>query len=205
MGDSNQEIFLETTLKNYHFSNILEIGSKDYGNSSQFRKLLNFKNYIGVDLESGKGVDLVLNLEEGVGPLKNKKFDLIILCSIIEHSKKPWLIGENIQSVLSDSGIIYSAHPWVWRYHKYPDDYFRFSPNGIKTIFDKIKYWLDPIYATNKDGDFYSFAKNEGVDNDLAIINNQTGVKYLPYLQTLMLVTNSLEIFDDLKTQNPEL
>jgi hypothetical protein len=86
MGDRNQEVFLQNSLKKYHFSNILEIGSKDYGNSSQFRKLLNYENYIGVDLEDGKGVDLVLNLEEGLGPLINKKFDLIILCSIIEHS-----------------------------------------------------------------------------------------------------------------------
>jgi SAM-dependent methyltransferase len=205
MGDKNQSIFAENVFKQNKFQNILEIGSKNYGNTEPFRKILNYDKYIGVDLSEGDGVDLVVNLEDGLGPLENKKFDLIIMCSIIEHSKRPWNLAENICSIFSEHGVLYSAHPWVWRYHKYPDDYFRFSPQGIKEIFHPLQFWLDPLYATNKQGDFYSFAKNEEIDNHLSIIHPQTNVKYLPYLQTLMVGTNSKRMFEKLKKENPEL
>lgn len=205
MGDINQTIFAEKVFKKMKFQNILEIGSKNYGNAQPFRKILNYDEYIGVDLVEGDGVDLVVNLEDGLGPLESKKFDLIILCSIIEHSKRPWRLAENICSLISEHGMVYSSHPWVWRYHKYPDDYFRFSPQGIKEIFHPLQFWLDPLYSTNKQGDFYSFAKNEEVDNHMSIIHPQTKVKYLPYLQTLMVGTNSKKIFEKLKIENPEL
>lgn len=202
MGDINQKYFLQNTLKNFS-GRVLEVGSKDYGNTIDFRSILNADEYIGVDLESGKNVDQVVNFEDGIGELQGS-FDLVILCSILEHSKKPWLIAANVQRVLSPNGLIFLAHPWVWRYHKYPDDYYRFSPSGIKALFDEISFWLDPLYSTNKPGDFYSFAKNESVDNHLSILTEQ-GVKYLPYLQTLMMGCKSPDIFEQLKKDNPEL
>jgi len=205
MGDINQNIFINKVLKQKKFNKILEIGSKNYGNTQPFREILDYEKYVGVDLSEGDGVDLIVNLEEELGPLSNERFDLIILCSILEHSKKPWKLGESISSVLSNDGILYSSHPWVWRYHKYPDDYFRFSPQGIKEIFSSIKFWLDPLYSTNKPGDFYSFTQNEEVDNHLSFIHPVSKVKYLPYLQTLMIGTNSKKVFDDLKKENPEV
>jgi len=37
--------------------------------------------------------------------------------------------------------------PWVWRYHAYPDDYFRFSWRGIETLFPEFS-WSDKHYST---------------------------------------------------------
>ena len=67
--------------------------SKDYGNTQPFRELFSHCEYVGVDLEDGKNVDYVVNLEEDLGPIKDQKFDLIIICSVLEHSPRPWVLA----------------------------------------------------------------------------------------------------------------
>jgi hypothetical protein len=196
MGDVNQFIFAQRVFKGFA-GRVLEIGSKDYGDTQPFRELFKHCDYVGVDLESGVNVDQVVNLEEDLGPLRDQKFDLIIICSVLEHSPKPWVMASNIQNLLSEQGVIYSCHPWVWRYHKYPDDYFRFSPKGIQAIFDQVTLWLPSMYSTYKPGEFLSFSQDEGIDNKMAQMDNQ-GRKYLPYLQTVIVGTRDALRFANL-------
>lgn len=169
---------------------VLEIGSKDYGNTQPFRELFANPEYVGVDLDAGKNVDFVVDLEKGLGPLAGQKFDLIVICPVLEHSPRPGVLAENIQTVLAENGALMSCHPWVWRYHKYPDDYFRFSPKGIMALFPELKFWLPMFYASSVQGEFFSFSDDDGVDNNLAYFN-QEGRKYLPYLQSMMTGTRS--------------
>lgn len=196
MGDVNQFLYAQRVLGKIQ-GRVLEIGSKDYGNTQPFRELFKDCEYVGVDLEDGKNVDYVVDLEKGVGPLQGQKFDLIIICSVLEHSPKPWVLAENIQSVLSDTGALYSCHPWVWRYHKYPEDYFRFSPKAIASLFDQLPFWLPSLYSTYREGEFLSFAQDEGIDNKMAVMDEQ-GRKYLPYLQTVMVGTKHPKTYADL-------
>lgn len=196
MGDVNQFLFAQRVFRGFS-GRVLEIGSKDYGNTQPFRELFGHCDYVGVDLEDGKNVDYVVNLEEDLGPIKDQKFDLIIICSVLEHSPRPWVLAANIQTLLSERGVIYSCHPWVWRYHKYPDDYFRFSPKGIQVLFDQLTLWLPMMYSTYKQGEFLSFSQDEGIDNKMAQMDDQ-GRKYLPYLQTVMVGTRDTLRFADL-------
>jgi hypothetical protein len=187
MGDLNQLIFAKKALNNFK-GRVLEIGSKNYGSTQNFRDLFPDNEYIGVDLESGPNVDLVHNIENGLGPLESQKFDLIIICSVLEHTPTPWILANNIQKLMSQTAAVYSCHPWVWRYHKYPDDYFRFSPKGIQSLFSGLNCWLPQYYATYKQGEFLPFSKN-----DFAIFDAH-GRKFLPYLQTIMLGSNSEDL-----------
>lgn len=189
MGDLNQLLYTKAVFGGFN-GRILEVGSKNYGNTQPFRDLFKGCEYVGIDLEAGDNVDHVVNLEDGVGPVAGRQFDLIIICSVLEHSKRPWVIAEHIQSVLAPEGAVLSCHPWVWRYHKYPDDYFRFSPKGIMALFPKLQHWLPALYATSVQGEFVSFADNEGIDNKLALFND-AGRKHLPYLQSMMTGTAS--------------
>lgn len=189
MGSTNQLLFAKKIFSGFN-GRILEIGSKNYGSTQNFRELLNTHEYIGVDLEPGPNVDLVLNIENGLGPLENEKFDLVIICSVLEHTPRPWILANNIQELMSESSVLYSCHPWVWRYHKYPDDYFRFSPRGIQSLFSSLKYWLPEYYATYKTGEFLPFSKKNGIDDEMAIFDSH-GRKFLPYLETVMVGSNS--------------
>jgi hypothetical protein len=197
MGDINQLIFAKKLFSDFKGS-VLEVGSKNYGNTQNFRQLIPSNNYTGIDLEDGENVDVVHNLENGLGPLKRKKFDLVIICSVLEHSPQPWILANSIQKLMNKDSILYSCHPFVWRYHKYPDDYFRFSPRGIQALFGKLPFWLPEVYSTIKQGEFLSFAKDNGIDNKLAK-HDSDGRKYLPYLQTIMVGCSSEKISQNLR------
>jgi len=189
MGDINQLIY-GSSIFDGREKRVLEVGSKDYGNTQNYRDLFQSSEYIGVDLESGKNVDLVHDLSKDTGDLQKDSFDLIIICSVLEHCEKPWKLAENLELLLSETGVIFTSHPWVWRYHKYPEDYFRFSPQGVKSLFGSIHFWLPSLYSSYKENEFFCFDQHPDVDNQLAQFDQQ-GRKYLPYLQTLMLGTRS--------------
>lgn len=191
MGDRNQIIFLQRHLPQVS-GPILEIGSKDYGSTSTFRDIYPDCPYIGIDMEAGAGVDAVVDMEAGIGPLTEEHFELAVCCSVLEHVAKPWKMAENITRVVAKGGRLYMSVPWVWRYHPYPDDYFRFSFRGVAALFPDFD-WGTPYYSTNVEGEFIAITEeNKGADNKLAQFGpakNPASAprKYLPYLMVNML------------------
>src|SRR5215212_6786125 len=169
MGDVNQLKYLKRVLPVAE-GPILEIGSKDYGNTTSFRDVYSGE-YIGVDMEAGKGVDVVVDLTLGAGALPTDYFGLGICCSVLEHVRKPWLFAEHLTSVIRDHGSLYISVPWVWRYHAYPDDYFRFSWRGIEELFPRFD-WTNIFYSTTVPGEFFDIESDQGVDDSLAVMIN---------------------------------
>lgn len=190
MGDINQTIYLQKFLPAVD-GPVLEIGSKDYGNTSSFRNVYTQNEYVGIDMEDGKNVDHVVDLVAGVGPLKERHFGLAICCSVLEHVTRPWVMAENITRLIRPGGVLYMSVPWVWRYHPYPDDYYRFSFKGIKELFPGFA-WDQIYYSSTVPGEFFPLTEeNLGIDNQLAMAAEtpQGKRKYLPYLMVNMLGT----------------
>ena len=191
MGDINQLLFLRKKVPTCD-GPVLEIGSKDYGNTSSFRQFYSTCRYVGVDLEAGKGVDIVADLTGGIASLPENHFALAICCSVLEHVHKPWLMAENITRLLRPGGQLYVSVPWVWRYHPYPDDYFRFSFRGVRSLFEQFE-WQTAYYSTTAEGDFYPIDESQpGIDNTMAVMVKSQGDrkrKYLPYLMVNMIGT----------------
>jgi SAM-dependent methyltransferase len=188
VGDVNQRIFLSRALPRAG-GPVLEVGSKDYGNTTTFRDVFTADEYIGIDLSPGKDVDRVLDLAAGTGDLPDGHFALAICCSVLEHVRRPWEMAANITRLLRPGGALYVAVPWVWRYHPYPDDYFRFSWRGIAEIFPGIT-WSRMAYSTTAADEFFDITGDGfGIDNGLAkFVETPKGQrKYLPYLQVHML------------------
>jgi hypothetical protein len=81
MGDLNQ---LDFVLENRGCVKgpVLEIGSRDYGNTNDFRPYFPTLSYLGVDMEPGQGVDLVCDfvdpLETIEARLRGARFRTVI-------------------------------------------------------------------------------------------------------------------------------
>lgn len=192
MGDINQIHYLRKHLPRVD-GPIIEVGSKDYGSTSSFRETYRDVEYIGVDLDAGKGVDVVADLTQGTGSLPLGHFALGICCSVMEHVRRPWLMAQSITTLIRPGGHLYISVPWVWRYHPYPDDYFRISWRGVIELFPQFDWESNKMfYSTNVPGDFHAIDPlNPGVDNSLSM-NAETPAgrrKYLPYLMVNMLGT----------------
>ncbi len=141
MGDQNQLLYLQRFALEADNA-ILEIGSKDYGSTVPFRQHIKHREYVGLDMAAGPGVDVVGDISKELCGLPEGHFSLVICCSVLEHVERPWMMAENITRLTRPGGRLYMSVPWVWRYHAYPDDYVRFSWRGIDTLLPEFS-WSD--------------------------------------------------------------
>lgn len=188
MGDLNQLAYLKRVMPRVDGA-VLEVGSKDYGSTASFRDFYAGARYVGIDMEDGRNVDLIVDLTQGHEGLATDEFALGICCSVLEHVRRPWIFAEELSDVISPGGSLYMSVPWVWRYHPYPDDYFRFSWRGVMELFPRFE-WRHICYSTNVPGEFIDITQeNTGADNAMAAMAEtpQGKRKYLPYLMVNML------------------
>jgi hypothetical protein len=120
----------------------LIVGSHVYPGRVDRRPL--FKSVLGVDMVEGEGVDVVCDLEE---PNDLGTFSHIECLSVLEHSRRPWLLAANLEQMLEPSGTLFVAVPFAWRIHAYPDDYWRMTPAGVRSLFPDIAWQAMAICA----------------------------------------------------------
>ena len=143
MGDTNQLLFAKS-FANIVKGPILEVGSRDYGNTQNFRGLFAKEQYLGIDMQAGKGVDQVLDLADDFesidSALQGKRFKTIICMSVLEHCRDPFKMAKNIQALMADDGILLISVPFSWEIHGFPDDYWRFTPSGVRMLFQELDF-----------------------------------------------------------------
>lgn len=120
----------------------LIVGSQIYAGKEDRRK--RYADAVGADMLDGPGVDVVVDLEETIP--EDWSFSHIECMSVLEHSRRPWLLAANLQAMLEAGGTIFVAVPFCWRYHAYPNDFFRFTFQGIQALFPQI-LWGASAYA----------------------------------------------------------
>lgn len=125
---------------------VLIAGSKVYPGRRDRRKV--YENAVGIDQEEGEGVDIVADLENPLLVYVGR-FHHIECWSVLEHAKRPWLIAQNLESMLTPMGSIHITVPFVWRIHGYPSDYWRFTIEAIRELFPRIE-WQTLLYAHTK-------------------------------------------------------
>jgi len=123
----------------------LIVGSRVYTGREDRRGL--YAEALGVDAVDGPGVDLVWNLEEPLSGLGQfGQFDHVECRSVLEHSRRPWLLAENIERLMLEGATLDLSVPFVWSLHAYPSDLFRFTAEGVRALFPSIK-WQALRYA----------------------------------------------------------
>jgi hypothetical protein len=164
MGDVNQLMFVKS-LAGQLMGPVLEVGSRDYGNTQNFRALFEGAEYLGIDMQAGKGVDMVLDLTEEFDVLdrclEGRRFRTIICMSVLEHCRDPFRMAQNIDRLLDDGGTLVVGAPFVWELHGFPDDYWRFTPNGIRVLFPNLDFsTVQGAAFTGRKGDSASLDGN---------------------------------------------
>ena len=143
MGDRNQFTVIERN-RDLVRGPILEVGAKDYGSTPDFRSLFPGCAYVGVDAAAGTGVDTVLDLTDDFthidAALGGRRFNTVICFSVLEHCRDPFRMSENIVKLLDDRGVVFISVPFSWQIHGYPDDYWRFTPAGVRRLFPEIDF-----------------------------------------------------------------
>jgi len=107
----------------------------------------------------------------------HNNFNLVISCSVLEHIPDVKSAARHLVLNLKEDGLIYISLPWVWRYHRYPDDFHRFHASSTDKLFDGTKA-LARAWSTSPDCKLYAYKPE--LDQELSRVIN--GVKYLPYM-----------------------
>jgi SAM-dependent methyltransferase len=121
---------------------ILEVGSRDVNGSVRpiIEELCSPKEYVGIDIEEGKFVDLVLPAEKAADYFGEETFDVVISTEMLEHVKDWRLVINNMKNVLRADGMIYiTTRSFGFKFHEYPFDYWRYEEIDMKKIFSDFK------------------------------------------------------------------
>lgn len=114
----------------------LIVGSHVYPGRIDRRRL--YKEVVGLDMIAGDGVDVVFNLEDGPAP--GAPYTHADCISVLEHSKRPWLLAANLEASLVAGGSLFLTVPFIWRVHGYPSDYWRFTIAAVRELFKRIEW-----------------------------------------------------------------
>lgn len=107
---------------------VVEIGSQDVNGSLREVSPPRFE-YLGLDFEAAKGVDLVLDDPYHL-PLADGSADIVLSSSCFEHSEMFWLVVLEVMRILKPGGLFYMNAPSAGTYHRYPVDCWRFYPDS---------------------------------------------------------------------------
>lgn len=122
------ESFFKTYLGAATGLSIVEIGSRDVNGS--LRSVAPAGNqYIGLDFEKGKGVDLLLTDPYSL-PLGDGSADVVVCSSCFEHSEFFWLLFGEVLRILKPSGVFFLSAPANGLVHRFPVDCWRFYPDS---------------------------------------------------------------------------
>lgn len=112
---------------------VMDIGSYDVnGSYKQFFDAPDW-TYKGVDLAAGPNVDVVLSSPYRL-PFQSHSVDVIVSGQAFEHIEFFWLTWLEMTRILKPGGLIFLVAPSRGPEHRYPQDCWRFYPDGYRAL-----------------------------------------------------------------------
>lgn len=126
--------FIENYVTGGKGKRILDVGSCSVNGS--YKTLLSDIDieYVGLDIESGPNVDVVMDKLYSWDSLQDESFDYVISGQAFEHIEYPWLTIREIYKKLKPDGIICIIAPNGLLEHRYPVDCYRYYADGLQAI-----------------------------------------------------------------------
>ncbi len=113
---------------------IVDLGSRDINGSYRDLFLCDKWKYIGVDLQPGKNVDLVISNPYDWEELADNSIDVLVSGQALEHIEFFWLTFEQVERKLVENGIACFIVPSRGEEHRYPVDCWRFYPDAFHAL-----------------------------------------------------------------------
>jgi len=113
---------------------LIEIGSRARSGTTYRHLFPADCRYVGMDIKEGPNVDVVTDAHTMAGV--KEKFDFAFSVSVFEHLMMPWVAAQALNGVMNIGGVAYiCSHP-AWPPHEEPWDFFRFSKDSWKSLFN---------------------------------------------------------------------
>jgi SAM-dependent methyltransferase len=137
------EFFIENVeRREFEGKRVLEVGSKYINGSVRplIERFCSPHEYIGVDVEPERFVDLILPAEKLVEYFGPESFDVVIATELLEHVQDWRLVTINLKEVLKRGGYIYvTTRSRGFPFHAYPYDFWRYEIEDMRKIFSDFE------------------------------------------------------------------
>jgi len=88
--------------------------------------------YVNLDLFAVPGVDVAADAQ--LLPFPGGLFQRVECDAVLEHVRDPELVVREIERVLAPGGYLHLVTPFCHPFHEYPQDYRRFTPDGLELL-----------------------------------------------------------------------
>ena len=113
------------------------------------RGMFEGKHFIGADMREGPGVDVVLNLHDL--DLEDGSAGTVVCLDTLEHVEYPRRAMEEIYRVLADDGIAVISSVFEFPIHGYPNDFWRFTPEGFRSLLNVFENSFVGSFGVSED------------------------------------------------------
>lgn len=117
---------------------VLEVGAYQVEGQqaiANLRSLFPGKQYVGVDMRPGPGVDCIANVE--ALPQRSGSVGTVLALNTFEHVKCFWRGLDEVHRVLRPDGALILSTPFHFRIHQFPHDYWRFTPAAYEALLER--------------------------------------------------------------------
>lgn len=134
MHDSVLAFVARATRSTAAGARVLDVGSYDVNGTAR-SVLTGVAEYVGVDLQDGPGVDIVLDAHQLDTQLAGG-FDIVLCLEMLEHDLQPWLTAAQLAGQVKPGGLVLvSARGNGFPLHNEPDAY-RFLEAGFRAVLE---------------------------------------------------------------------
>ncbi len=124
---------------------VLDAGAGEARHRRQFTR----GRYVALDSGTGdpawdySNLDILGDLEQL--PLRSDSVDHVLCMVVLEHTRHPLLVLQEITRVLKSAGSLRLVIPFLWEEHQAPHDYFRFTRYGARFLLESLPLRIDVI------------------------------------------------------------
>lgn len=116
---------------------IFDIGSKN-ARAGYFGGAASGATVLCIDIETGPGVDIVADAQN-MPQIASESADCVFLVSVLQHLPSPQKAIDEAFRVLWPGGVIYVTVPFIFVYHRDPEDFNRFSVPGLELLCSRFE------------------------------------------------------------------
>ncbi len=155
---------------------VLDVGSYDVNGSYKYLFDEDKYQYMGLDMEKGPNVDIVLDNPYDWSTIATDSFDIVISGQAFEHIEFFWITMSEMTRVLKKDGLLCLIVPNGFSEHRCPVDCYRFFTDGVVALARYVS--LEVLHAhtncapSKNDTDWYS---NSEADTMLIARKNYNG------------------------------
>jgi len=157
--------FLDEFKPRFIGKNILDIGAGEIPFIDYYEGL-NVKT-CDIQNNSNNSIDYIIVPGEKL-PFQNQTVDVIFLFDVLEHIENDIFFLSECNRILSNDGLIVANIPFMYRFHEIPHDYRRYTPSGLKSIFEISGF---DLIETRSIGSIYFVAQTFLLEHQVAINN----------------------------------